>query len=83
MHVSKINNFICVFHRAANDSRFFIIKLVEIVYFLKYPFFTTTARNNKLPRWFLKPGKTNKIWKTGRTNCYESLENILLFLREI
>ena len=46
--------------------------------FFEIPFFTTTARNNKLPRWFLKPNKTNKVWKAGRTNRYKSLENIPL-----
>ena len=72
-----------MFHWAANDRRFLGIKRVEVIYFLKYPFFTTTAKNNKLPGWVLKLRKTNKIWKTGRTNCYESLENIPLFFREI
>ena len=41
MHVSKINVFTGVFHRAAGDRRFLVLKLVEIIYFLRYPFFST------------------------------------------
>ena len=79
IHVSEINVFTGVFHRASTGRNFLVIK-IKIFYFLRYPFFTLTANSNRLPRWFLKTNKTNKTWKAGRTNCYENLENIPFIL---